>query len=139
MTIKTIADVAKLQKDLGDRLQRHIDLLGGRKAPSLEALRKDQSLLIERAEASLKRALQERDEVLRSAELRVQHRREELERLKSQLQDVDRGMAEANRPATGVVPVRPTPVAERIRPTPLAGGVAKPSRAPKKGRTRKPR
>ncbi len=127
MTIKTIEDVARLQKDLGERLQRHIELLGGRKAPSLDGLRKDQSLLIERAEASLKRALQERDELVRSAELRVQRRREELERLKRQLQEVDRGMEDANRPATGLVPVRPTPV---------AGGVTKPSRAPKKGRTK---
>jgi len=103
MNIKTIEDVAKLQKDLGEELQRYIEALRERKPPSLQMLRKDQARLIERAQAGLERAVKERDEVVRLADQQVQRRRDELARLQQALEELDRNGegAQEQKPSVG--------------------------------------
>lgn len=99
MNIKTLEQALKLQNDLATRLTHSLVSGTAGKVPSIEVLVKEKEWSVVRAQAEVETAIKERDMAASRWDERVTQRKASVVKLKGELNDLKKQLAERNDPS----------------------------------------
>ncbi len=99
MNIKTLEQALKLQNDLATRLTHSLVSGTAGKVPPIEVLVKEKEQSVVRAQAEVETAIKERDMAASRWDERVAQRKASVVKLKGELNDLKKQLAERNDPS----------------------------------------
>ena len=99
MNIKTLEQALKLQNDLATRLTHSLVSGTAGKVPPIEVLVKEKEQSVVRAQAEVDTAIKERDMAASRWDERVAQRKASVVKLKGELNDLKKQLAERNDPS----------------------------------------
>ena len=99
MNIKTLEQALKLQNDLATRLTHSLVSGTAGKVPPIEVLAKEKEQSVVRAQAEVETAIKERDMAASRWDERVAQRKASVVKLKGELNDLKKQLAERNDPS----------------------------------------
>ncbi len=102
MEIKDPRQALKLQKELSERLQRNVEKLLERKAPSIAATMEEQEGLLALARAELAMSEKEKEQAIARWEQRIRQRKATVERLQKGLETLKK-KTKPKRPSKKIV------------------------------------